>query len=136
MNPVSLARRLASSKEHDRAIQALTRLARLWALMRVPHSDDWTEQWAQHWDKAVKGSSSLQAVLRRALMDEATVALGLEVGGANIDVEACYDNISLLRLLHEGEVWHYPPQLLALSVTQYLGPRQLTWQGRAHPGLI
>eukprot|EP00974_Lingulodinium_polyedra_P056247 5409533-Lingulodinium_polyedra.AAC.1 len=85
---------------------------------------------------AVKKSSALQAVLKRTLLDEAVVALGLVVGGGNIDVEACYDNISLLHLLEQGEAWGYPVQLLALSVTQYLAPRYLVWQGWTWPRCV
>eukprot|EP00959_Pyramimonas_sp_CCMP1952_P054385 1137346-Pyramimonas_sp.AAC.1 len=50
-------------KGGDRILGQLPFLMKLWSKIRYPLSERWSEDLAEFWDTAVRGSSSLQAAL-------------------------------------------------------------------------
>ena len=119
----------------DRALGLIPLPARLWGRVRGSMADSWGERWCQHWDNAVKGSSSIQVALRRCLKDEAVAAMGMDTATALCDIEGFYDHVQLPRLFDEAIKWHYPVQLFAINIGLSLGTRILQWAGWAAEGI-
>ena len=56
----------------ERPISLLTMLYRIWSRTRKSFATEWCDAKAGFWDDAVRGSSPLQAALRRLVADELT----------------------------------------------------------------
>ena len=54
----------------ERPIGLLCMLLRLYARVRRPQTRSWSAKWAEHWDDAVRGSSSLRSALLQRLRIE------------------------------------------------------------------
>jgi hypothetical protein len=116
-------------KPKDRAIGCLPMLVRLHGKLRKAYPDRWSEERAGFWDEAVRGSSALQAALKRALTDEAACLMGATAGGIYLDIQGFYDNIDLEKLFSCCLSMGYPRRVLILSFLAYLSPRWLTQGG-------
>ena len=75
----------------------------------------------------MRGSSPLQAALRRLVADELTQNTdNQEACTVLFDVESFYDSISLSLVARAGLKLAYPPVLLSLALLAYAGVRFLT----------
>ena len=75
----------------------------------------------------MRGSSPLQAALRRLVADELTQNTdNQEACTVLFDVESFYDSISLSLVARAGLKLAYPPILLSLALLAYAGVRFLT----------
>ena len=117
----------------DRAIHALAMAVCIWATLRGGASDEWCSHRAQFLDEAVRGSSALQAVLRRCMRDECWVACGVTATCGLLDVASYYDMMEYPLLLCEARKWSYPAQSLCMSLALYMCGRVLSWQGWISP---
>ena len=93
--------------------------------------EEWCESKARFWDKAVKGSSALQAALDALVRDEVAQEEGLNRLSLFWDLEKFYDTIALHKLIQAGREFEYPAELLLLALRCYLGPRLIVWMGTA-----
>ena len=99
----------------DRGIGSIPVVLRAWCKMRGNTPDQWCDEEAAFWDKAVRGSSALQVALHRCMEDELARQLETTATGGLIDIEGFYHHIELHLLLREAERWRYPVQQLALG---------------------
>ena len=119
----------------ERPIGLMPMLYRVWLRARRPALAEWEEARAGFWDTAVKGSSALQAGLRRALLDETSVALGEAAVTFLWDMAKFYDSIDLSRLLLWAERMDYPVELLILGMQLHVAPRCINVLGTTLPGV-
>ena len=69
---ITLVCLLAKEVKGERPISLLTMLYRIWSRTRKAFATEWCDAKAGFWDDAVRGSSPLQAALRRLVADELT----------------------------------------------------------------
>ena len=69
---ITLVCLLAKEVKGERRISLLTMLYRIWSRTRKAFATEWCDAKAGFWDDAVRGSSPLQAALRRLVADELT----------------------------------------------------------------
>ena len=94
---------------------------------RKVFATEWCDAKAGFWDDVVRGSSPLQAALRRLVADELTQNTdNQEACTVLFDVESFYDSISLSLVARAGLKLAYPPVLLSLALLAYAGVRFLT----------
>ena len=67
--------------------------------MQVGCADEWETEHMDFWEDAIKGSSSLQAGLKRRLQDECSCTLGYETVGIYLDLEKFYDSIHWVKVI-------------------------------------
>ena len=77
----------------------------------------------QFWEDAIKGSSALQAALRRRLMDECAVALGYETASIYWDLMKFYDSVDWVRAIEWSLELGLPPRLLRIAMSIHKAPR-------------
>ena len=92
-----------------RPIGLLSFLYALWVKARRFEVQEWDDEHAGFWDDAVAGSSSLQAALRRRLLDETATNLGRASATVLLDMEKYYDSVPWDKLLNFAIEFHYPP---------------------------
>ena len=92
---------------------------------------EWDQERQGFWDDAVKGSSALQAALRRRLGEEVATLLGKTVIGVYYDMEKFYDSISLSGLISWARDREFQPVILCLAMQVHMAPRTLR-AGEAH----
>ena len=106
---ITLVCLLAKEVEGERPISLLTMLYSIWSRTRKHFAAEWCDAKAGFWDDAVRGSSPLEAALRRLVADELTQHTeNQEACIVLFDVESFYDSISL-SLVHT-------PVLLGLAL--------------------
>ena len=94
---------LAKEVKGERPKALLTMLYRIWSRTRKAFATEWCDAKAGFWDDAVRGSSPLQAALRRLVADELTQNLeNQEACTVVFDVESFYDSISLSLVARAG----------------------------------
>ena len=76
----------------------------------------------QFWEDAVRGSSALQAGLRRRLQDECTVALGQHCASVFWDMEKFYDSIDWVRVMDWAAELGLPAPLVQVAMTIHMAP--------------
>ena len=76
--------------------------------------DDWQEAQLAFWDDAVRGSSALQAALKRRLFDELHGHKDQVCITGYCDLEKFYDSIDVEKLIHHALDSEFPPQALAV----------------------
>ena len=113
----------------ERPIALLATLYRVWARCRGPWIREWDVARASFYDRALAGSSALQAAMGRLLVDEVATLQGLQSCRILWDIEKFYDSVSWLQLLHWGQILSYPPELLYLGVIVHMSPRVLRHDG-------
>ena len=91
----------------ERSITITSGLYRLWCKLRRPVVAEWEVQTAGFWDKAVAGSSALQAALQRELRHEVGNELGICTGGVYWDIAKFYDTLSPSVVMQRA-VWLSP----------------------------
>ena len=124
---ITLVCLLAKEVKGERPISLLTMLYRIWSRTRKAFATEWCDAKAGFWDDAVRGSSPLQAALRRLVADELTQHTdNQEACTVLFDVESFYDSISLSLVARAGLKLAYPPVLLSLALLTYAGVRFLT----------
>ena len=102
-------------------------LYRIWSRTRKGFATEWCGAKAGFWDDAVRGSSPLQAALRRLVADELTQHTeNQEACTVLFDVESFFDSISLSLVARAGLKLAYLPVLLGLALLTYAGVRFLT----------
>ena len=111
----------------DRPIFLATQFYVLWAGLRRPWSSEWEEKKAGFWDDAIKGSSALQAGLRRRLFDEIAAAHGLATASLFWDLEKFYDTIDVYRLARLAAQEGYPMKMCTMDLYMHTAPRMLKW---------
>ena len=75
----------------ERSITLTAGLYRLWCKLRRPAVQAWENVTAGFWDKAVAGSSALQAAIQRELQHEVANSMGVCTGGIYWDMAKFYD---------------------------------------------
>ena len=91
---------------------------------------EWESGFIQFWDDAIKGSSALQAALRRRLADEVAVGLNRHVGAIYWDLTNFYDTVKTEKLATLGTEAGYNPRLLYVDMLFHMAVRVLRWQGK------
>ena len=85
----------------------------------------WQEDQGAFWDDAVRGSSALQAALKRRMLDEIeTHELGTSITGY-CDLEKFYDSIDISKLIMHAMACGFPPSAMALLLQVHRGTRLL-----------
>ena len=116
---ITLVWLLAKEVKGERPISLLTMLYRIWSRTRKHFAAEWCGAEAGFWDDAVRGSSPLQAALRRLVADELTQHTdNQEARAASFEVESFCDSISLSRVARIG--------LKVAALLTYAGVRFLT----------
>ena len=106
---ITLVCLLAKEVKGERPISLLTMLYRIWSRTRKAFATEWCDAKAGFWDDAVRGSSPLQAALRRLVADELTQHTdNQEACTVLFDVESFYDSISLSLVARAGLKLAYP----------------------------
>ena len=95
----------------------LTMFYRLWAKLNGDPVADLKAKRAGFWDDAIRGSSALQAALRRALRNEVALIEGLITVGIFWDLEKFYDIVRLTDLIAAAELADFPMMNLVMCVT-------------------
>ena len=111
-------------------------LFRLWSKSRGIYRSSWDDTHSGFWDDAVRGSSALQAALRRNISNEISSHLGHHNITTLWDIEKFYDSIDIVELLKLARNMNYPSLLLALVVQLYLCPRILVVNNCYHTGIV
>ena len=106
----------------ERAIALLALLVRVHGQMRRNVTRVWSAEWAQHWDKDVKGSSALRSALLQLVMVELDECRGLDWAAVLFHVAKLYDTRWVVLLIFEGLNMRYPAKILVLSCLTYLSP--------------
>ena len=112
----------------ERPIALMPMLVRLYFRLGKGEEQEWLQEKVKHYDKAVKGSSALQAALGVLFRDELAAGKGEARVSVLWDLEKFFDNIALDVLIRRAMQFGYPGRLLLASVRCYLGPRMLVWQ--------
>eukprot|EP00974_Lingulodinium_polyedra_P118366 11166885-Lingulodinium_polyedra.AAC.1 len=122
---------LAKPAGGERPIALLPMLVRLWDRARRGVLQKWSEEKAQHWDSAVRGSSALRSALLTCMLDESAVKAGQAVCSLYWDIEKFYDSVAYDVVIRRCLERQYHPVLLQLTIRACLGPR-LPRQGLHH----
>ena len=93
--------------------------------MRSQLVRDFDEEKHGFWDDAIKGSSSLQAALRRQLMAEIGHTEGLSTADIFYDMEKFYDSLDPGKLIDAALALDYNAFLLYMGLQVHLAPRIL-----------
>jgi len=96
-----------------------------WAARRGDDIKGWENNRTQHWDKAVKGLSSLRAAVRRRFLDEAWVETRGFAAGCYWDVEKSYESIKPRWPMEAARGQGMTIKVLALAMRVHLAPRLL-----------
>ena len=116
---ITLVCLLAKEVKGERLISLLTMLHRIWSCSRKHFAAEWCNAKAGFWDDAVRGSSPLQASLRRLVADELTQHIeNQEACTVLFDAESFYESISLSLVARAV--------LLGMALLTYAGVRFLT----------
>ena len=116
---ITLVCLLAKEVEGERLISLLTMLHRIWSRSRKHFAAEWCDAKVGFWDDAVRGSSPLQAALRRLVADELTQHTeNQEACSGLLDAESFYESISLFLVARTV--------LLGMALLTYAGVRFLT----------
>eukprot|EP00959_Pyramimonas_sp_CCMP1952_P404434 8475502-Pyramimonas_sp.AAC.1 len=111
----------------DRSIASFAFVARLWEQLRGDVTDQWSleRQRRARFDDAVKGSSAVQAALKRLVLDESAATFKVSTCSALCDIETFYDSLDPVLVMQLATKHNYPCIVLALSIQLHLAPRYL-----------
>ncbi|CAK0862835.1 unnamed protein product, partial [Prorocentrum cordatum] len=117
------------SGEGDHVLGMAPLVVKLWSRARQTFTSQWCSKRAALWDLAIRGSSAIRAALLRATPDDAAQEQDLSFLVLLLDIEKCYDNVSLVGLLRIGLDFGFSPTAMGLEVKVYLRPRYLRERG-------
>ena len=122
---ITLVCLLAKEVKGERSISLLTMLYRIWSRTRKHFAAEWCDAKAGFWDDAVRGSSLLQAALRRLVADELTQHTDNQEA-CTVLFDGKYDSISLSLVARAGLKLAYLLSYWSLALLTYAGVRFLT----------
>ena len=76
-------------------------------------------------DGAVRGSSAVQAALRRLVLDESAAEFKISNASALLDVDSFYDSLDPVLVLKFSQKHQCPRVVLTLNIQLHLAPRFL-----------
>jgi hypothetical protein len=109
----------------ERPITLTSGLYRLWCKLRRPEVLEWETGAAGFWDKAVAGSSALQAALHRKLRHEVASELGACTGGVYWDMAKFYDTLKPDIVMERAMAMGFPLRTLVLRMMVHQAARSL-----------
>ena len=109
----------------ERPISLTSGLYRLWCKLRKPLIEEWEGKAAGFWDRAIAGSSALQAALARELRHEIAHHVGACTGGVYFDMAKFYDTLQPDIVLEKAAGLGFPPLVLRLALMVHTAPRIL-----------
>ena len=130
MVTTSLVAMLPKKIDKERPI-ALTSMAyRLWCKARWDKFQTWSAQYSvsSPWDRAQKGSSSLDISLKRLITYEGIKARNIGIT-LLLDLKEFYEHVDLHQLANQANKHGFPAVLLQGALQVYTGPRYI--QGEA-----
>ena len=90
-----------------------------------PYITEWGEEYAGHWDSAIKGNSALRAHLFRAMDLELAAFKSFFTVHMLWDLRNIFDSVRIEVLAPKLIELSYPPQLLTLGFIAHKAPRIL-----------
>jgi hypothetical protein len=109
----------------ERPITLTSGLYRLWCKLRKPLVVEWESKSVGFWDRAIAGSSALQAALVRELRHEIANQVGACTGGVYFDMAKFYDSLQTDIVLEKAAGLGFPPMVLYLALMVHMAPRFL-----------
>jgi hypothetical protein len=109
----------------ERPISLTSGLYRLWCKLRKPLVEEWEGKACGFWDRAIAGSSALQAALARELRHEIAHHVGACTGGVYFDMAKFYDSLQVDIVLEKAASLGFPPLVLYLALMVHMAPRIL-----------
>jgi hypothetical protein len=109
----------------ERSITLTAGIYRLWCKLRRPQVLEWETGAAGFWDKAVAGSSALQAALQRELRHEVASELGACTGGVYWDMAKFYDTLRPDIVMERAIAMGFPLRTLVLGMMVHQAARAL-----------
>ena len=100
----------------ERPIGLLPFLVRVFFRMCRGETRKWADARHGHWDTAIRGSSALQAAIKRALRIECAKTMDVDFALLLVDIVKFYDSVRIPALILAGLELGYSPLLLGLNV--------------------